>query len=126
MKTVLVIDDSSLLLQTIALLLKGAGYEVVLVSEPGRALSLCSDVNFDIVLCDICLSNSNETGFSSGMDLIWQIRDKFPKIPVIAMSGYVGQADLSKMKKLGVVGAIQKPFDADRLIEELGMVVNSQ
>lgn len=129
MKTVLVVDDSPLLLETISLLLGEGGFNVVLTQEPHRAIGLCKEIDFDVILCDLFMGQeSQELGqsVSSGMDLIWKILDTHPKIPVIAMSGIVDEDALEKMRRHGVAGAIQKPFGRDTLVEKIDSAIQDK
>ena len=50
MDTVLVVDDSIEVLETVSLLLESAGYSVVCTCEPARAIKLCHEIDFDAVL----------------------------------------------------------------------------
>lgn len=129
MKTILVIDDSPLILEMVSLILEDANFSVVSTQEAKRALQLCGEIKFDAILCDLCIAESDEASSNSvtgGLDIIWQILDKHPNIPIIAMSGKLERQDLGKMKRLGLCGAIQKPFTEDTLVRELKSVTSPQ
>jgi CheY-like chemotaxis protein len=128
MKTVLVVDDCLDVLDAVAVILDDAGYNVVCTLEPQRAVQLCREINFDIVLCDLYMEGFGEQNAKTqtgGFDLIWNICDEFPKVPIIAMSGIVGEQELQQMKNSGVTGVLRKPFDRDQLLDEVLEAINT-
>jgi CheY-like chemotaxis protein len=119
-KTVLVIDDCQELLESVSMILDDAGYNVVAAIEPQRALSLCDEIKFDVILCDLCLASDPSEPYTAslsiGLDAIWKLRDKYPGVPLVAMSGLMDDGHLSSITKLGLAGALGKPFDSETLL----------
>lgn len=129
MRTVLVIDDNLEVLETIAMILEEAGYNVVCCSEPHRAVSLCGEVNFDVVLCDLYIEDHRAGGtFSSlaGIEVMSSLSDQFPSLPIIAMSGMVGENTLQRMKNNGAVEVLAKPFAPEKLLRGLDYALGGQ
>ncbi len=120
MATVLLIDESLDSGSIISDILDKAGYNVVLTIEPARALELCSDINFDVILCDLCLREKPHKKAGSlltGMDTLWRLVDQNPKLPIVAMSKHLDQSTLEAIKKLGVFGAVSHPLESRNILE---------
>jgi len=105
--TVLVIEDEETVRTTVQRILNALGFEVVLAvdgregvesfaKEPGR---------FCLVLLDLTMPRLD------GAQVIGEIRQKNPQIPVVLMSGYSEQEATAHFSGKGLAGFIQKPFD---------------
>ena len=119
MHTILVIDDCSESLDTVCLMLQDAGYSVVPCAQAARVESMCREISFDMVICDIYMEGGPAAGGSSnlaGIQIIFSLHEAFPKIPIIAMSGWLEEEALQKMKKGGVTEVLSKPFTRDGLL----------
>ncbi len=129
METVLVIDDSQEVLDTVSMILDDEGYNVVLAMEPERAVALCNEIKFDAIVCDLFmfedLSEPDSGSITTGLDVIWRLRDTHPNVPIIAMSGHVEARVLERIKKMGVAGALQKPFGREDLIQAVSNAISS-
>lgn len=115
-KTVLVVDDSPLILDTVANMLELAGYRVLVEILPERAAEHCARTKVDVMLCDICW-DTQQTGKSItiGLDAILSCRRTNPKLPIVAMSGLLREEDLNALERFGVAGALTKPFQIEEL-----------
>ena len=126
-KTILVIDDCRELLESVSMILDDAGYNVVLAMEPERAFALCSEIKFDAIICDLYMfeniSEPESGSIATGLDVIWRLKEKFPTVPVIAMSGHVKAPLFERMQKMGVSGSLEKPFGRDQLLSVLEKVL---
>ena len=126
-KTVLVVDDCLDVLEVVALILDDAGFNVVCTAEPRRAMTLCEEVGFDVALCDLYIDDADgkHTTSIGGMDLIWRLRDRFPSMPVIAMSGVLREENLTNLKRNGIYGILSKPFDRQVLLQEVSSAIQA-
>lgn len=121
-RTILVIDDSQTTLDSLSLVLEDAGYNVVCCREPYRALQLCREIGFDAVICDVYMQAGASDKPSSGLagiDIIWSLSEEFPRIPIIAMSGYLEEEQLSRIRKANVAAVLSKPFGRTELLAAL-------
>lgn len=84
MINVIVIDDHIMLRDMICdTLSREKDFKVIgTASDAKDAVSLCDELNPDMVLMDICTEN-NSSGIAYGK----KIKEKYPKIKVIAMTG---------------------------------------
>src|SRR5436190_3983048 len=84
-KTVLVVDDHEPTRQTIARMLEAGGFTVRTATSGTDALDRLSRESdeIDIVLSDVTMPGMN------GIDLSYQIRETYPRLPVAIVSGDV-------------------------------------
>jgi PAS domain S-box-containing protein len=109
--TVLVVEDQAEVRKYTAVALGSYGYRVIQAETAAEALLLCEREHerIDLVLTDVVMPNM------SGGELSDRLRERWPGIKVLFMSGYTGDAILHH----GVLdqGAefIQKPFSPGEL-----------
>ena len=108
--TVLVVDDESSTRQTIARMLEAGGFRVEQVSSGAEALKRLASASagIDFVLTDVTMPGM------TGIDLSYQIRDQYPRIPVAIVSGDVSELERSVIARSDVP-FIKKPFHAESL-----------
>jgi PAS domain S-box-containing protein len=111
--TVLLVDDEEIIQLTAKALLKSFGFKV-LVAENGKdALSVLKKEKrvIDLVILDMNMPVMN------GYDCYYEIRKMSKDLPVILSSGFPQQEVLGSMKKDGLQGFLQKPFNKMELNE---------
>lgn len=79
-KSVLVVDDAPLLLETTAALLEDHGYLVTMAGSGAEALALLQDVRPDVIVCDLHMPEMD------GFAVIAAVRARDPRLPVIILS----------------------------------------
>lgn len=118
------IDDSRAVQRKVRLTLEAAGYRVVGLMEPMRALTALVRDRPKLVLMDISMPEVD------GYDLCKMIKQTSLKdVPVLMLTGRDGILDRMRARVVGASGYITKPFEADHLIAEVGKYVavgNSQ
>ena len=107
---ILVIDDETSILNTLEILLRGEGFEVVTQTSGNIALDSWDDLDPDIVLTDIRMP-----GFT-GMDVLSAVRDKDPQVPVILMTAQASLQSAIEAVNRGAFYYLQKPFSNDDLL----------
>ena len=109
-KTVLVVDDHEPTRQTIARMLEAGGFTVRTAENGIDALDRLSRESdeIDIVLSDVTMPGMN------GIDLSYQIRETYPRLPVAIVSGDVSELERSIIGRADVP-FIKKPFHAESL-----------
>ncbi len=108
---VLVIDDSIDVLQTLSDILGVAGYAVRTAPSAERALQILEGAAIDLVITDLRM------GGMGGMALIRRLRESWPDLPVIALSGFADATTVAQAFREGVVDFIAKPFTASEILE---------
>ncbi len=109
---VLIVEDNDEVAETTRQLLEFLGCAVKRVESGNAAvMRLERDArNFDLVLTDIVMP-----GGLSGIEVLGYVRDRFPELPVVLMTGY--SSELSKLSPDEIV--LLKPFSPQELDEAL-------
>lgn len=113
---ILIVDDNSRLIENTKLLLqRERRYKYIHTSGDGtnalRILKKYKDIQ--IVITDICMPKLD------GMSLTATIKNRWPHIEVIVMTGYISIETAVTAIKLGAYDYIKKPFDFSNLIHVL-------
>lgn len=113
---ILFVEDDSLSRRAFAQILRAAGYQVAEAQNGIEALEILTtgaevltEEGFDLVIVDFVLPGLH------GVNLIHQIRDKWPKMPIIVISGYLSDGS-GKVILEGFAEFIQKPIDPAALV----------
>ncbi len=114
MATILIVDDDELVLESLRLVLREAGYKVKSTSSPEKALAVLEKENVDLVITDLKMPTM------SGIELLERIKQRKPDCPVIMITAYATVETAVEAMKKGAIDYIMKPFSAD----ELELVVN--
>jgi DNA-binding NtrC family response regulator len=112
-KRVLIVEDNVSMLNTLAVFLQRAGYDVVAVAEFQRALQLIEDELFDMLVTDLDLPGG------TGMDLVLTARSLRPQMRSVLITGYSCSAIRKQVGALSLVEYFEKPFDPDDLVAAL-------
>ena len=117
MKTIMIVDDRPDDLQTMDMILKNEGYEVVTANDGEEALGQLEKTNIDLILIDIMMPNL------SGLDLLRILRKRIHQnIPVVLVSiKPEKEVDLSSVN-----GFVQKPFSPQSLIEAVNKTIGEK
>jgi DNA-binding response OmpR family regulator len=60
----------------------------------------------------------------SGVDLLREIRERHPELPIIVVTGRANNLDLTEIRELGVTDIVEKPWALKVLDEALGSLPN--
>ncbi len=121
-KHVLVADDEGKIRQIIRDVLRGKGCRVVVCKDGGEAIAelISSQAageagKFDLVISDIKMPDHN------GYEVFSAARKAYPGIPVILMTGfgYDPHHSIVRASQDGLQCVLFKPFQIDRLIDEV-------
>lgn len=101
---ILVIDDDRDICELVQLTLEGLGFDVLLAynGEDGLQLIRSRGKEIQLIFLDFAMPGL------SGVDVLERIKQEFPDVPVVIMSGYVN--DKSEVAALGATDVLQKPF----------------
>ena len=115
----LLVDDSLSVRRVLGRSLQRRGYEVFTARDGAEALELLLDLSFDGVITDL------EMPRMSGYELIEDLRNRASTrdTPVWVVTTRAGARHADLARRLGAVGYLAKPVDADLLIEQLEQVL---
>ncbi len=121
MKTVMVIEDDSAILELLGTVLSDAGYRPVLLATSCRVPDKVAKEKPDVVLLDILLQPKH------GMEVLASLSEMRAHPPVIMMSAAVrGVREMGRIARgLGAVDFIEKPFDIGDLLNRIELVAGS-
>ena len=112
MYNIIVIDDHKMLRDMISETLNTRGFNVVASSGNAKySVSLCKKFKPDLILMDICTENN-----SSGLAYSKIIKDNFPSVKIILMTGVPDLTFIDKAKANNVDSFIYKNISSDSLI----------
>ncbi|HEY0553832.1 MAG TPA: response regulator, partial [Thermoanaerobaculia bacterium] len=112
MLRVLILDDESIVVDTLAACLRLPGIELTTCMEIEAAEALLRCFNFDVVITDLSVS---QLGGLDGMRLVRFVTANFPDTAVYVLSGYVDQAVRDLCSVLGVTAVLEKSEGLTRL-----------
>lgn len=106
---ILVVDDETSVCHSVKKILSRKGYAVSDALNVEDAVKKISNNEFDLVITDLMMPKTN------GIELLQIIRDHYPELDVIMITGYASIESAVKATKLGAAGYIPKPFTPDEL-----------
>lgn len=118
---ILIIDDDIAVRTSLALLLKGAGNEVVTASNAIEAFGLVRTQKFRLVILD--LNFSIDTSGIEGMNLLKKIRDFDAELPIILITGWASIALAVQGMKLGANDFVNKPWSNEHLLQSVATLL---
>ncbi len=106
MAKILIVDDDEIIRDTLYELLS-ENYLCQTAETAEKAFARLEADTYDVVLTDISMPGL------SGLELLGQVRQKFPTTPVIMISGIGDQDHAQGLIKLGAFEFLLKPFSLD-------------
>lgn len=121
---ILIIDDDIAVRTSLILLLKSEGYQAEGAPLPGEALNIIKKQNPELIILD--LNFSIDTSGKEGLDLLENIKNVDPIVPVILITGW-GSIELAvKGMKLGANDFINKPWSNEHLLQSVKTLIDLQ
>jgi CheY-like chemotaxis protein len=114
-KIVLVVDDDSVIRQTIRDVLTRVGCVVELAENGEQGIALVTQRSYDLVLTDIHMPGKN------GYDVFLAAKTADPQRPILFMTGfgYDPSHTIIRARQEGLNAVLFKPFKVDHLLAEL-------
>jgi two-component system nitrogen regulation response regulator NtrX len=106
---VLVVDDDKYLLEVFKISLEVLDFEIEAISDSGKALSLISEKDFDLIFLDLKMQPID------GMQILKEVKKVKPETTDIIISGNSGLDDALKAVDLGAYHILQKPVQIKEL-----------
>lgn len=110
MSAVLIVDDEGNIRRMLSGLLEAEGYEPREAADGEEALRSVEDFEPEAVLLDLAMPKLG------GMDVLRTMRQRWPNIPVIMMSGRASLHDAVQATRLGALHFIEKPLTPEAVL----------
>ncbi len=117
---ILVVDDEDIVLESCQAVFELEGFEALLVPSADKALGAMKNNDFDLLLIDVKMPKKD------GMYLMRKIKEQWPDIPIIVMSGYYTTETIQEAIRMGAATFIAKPFEPDELIKIVRQVIEKE
>jgi CheY-like chemotaxis protein len=115
-KTLFIIEDDEQVLAMMRNYFEYLGYKIITASNGMEGLKMVSSEKYDLVITDIVMP------YVSGVGIITVIKEKMPKIPVIAITAYGKNPErLAAEKQADVV--LRKPFEMEKLKDHVAQLL---
>jgi two-component system, sensor histidine kinase len=118
---VLVIEDDRDLRHLYAQALEESGFAVVEAHNGLQAVEKASELRLDAIVTDLGLPGID------GYEVCRRLKKNgLSDVPIVAITGrYLAEADITRAFKEGCRSVLIKPFDLDRLSEDIRRVIDS-
>ena len=108
---VAVVDDEPRLAKVLGMLLRREGYEVSVFDDSRAFVAALAESTFDLVLTDLKMPGM------SGMQLASAIGAQNPKLRVLFITGFAGEADVDAVGVTARPAVLQKPISGEGLLD---------
>jgi CheY-like chemotaxis protein len=116
---VLVVDDSTVIRDLIAVNLELEGYDVLRAGDGLEALELVAAERPDLVTVDVVMPRLD------GFEMVERLRADpgTADIPVVMVTGRASAADRARGEEVGVDAYLTKPFEPAELVETVARLI---
>ena len=105
MPTVLIVDDEPNIRRMVGALLTAEGFEVREAADGNSGIARAEESEPDVVLLDLMMP-----GGPDGIAVLEKMRERYPDLPVVMMSGRAALGDAVRATKLGAAQFLEKPL----------------
>ena len=120
MPKILVVDDQRNMRTTLAIMLRGAGYEVEEAGDGVQGADLGGRGAYDLVLTDLRM------GSQDGIGVLRAVKESEANTQVIVMTAYGTIESAVEAMKLGAFDYIQKPFTEQELLVKVERAIDQR
>jgi two-component system nitrogen regulation response regulator NtrX len=110
MKSILIIDDEAGIRKTLGLILEDEGYRALSAEDAPTALELLEKEAVNIVFLDVLLPRMG------GLEALEKIREKYPFIEIVMISGHANMDMAVRAVKLGAFDFLEKPLSLEKVL----------
>lgn len=118
-KTVLIVDDSNSLRQTVKIALSSSGYAVIEAEDGKKALDLCDGRKIHLVISDVNMPNMD--GFTFVRAMKQKMAYKFT--PVIMLTTEASDDKKKQGQEAGAKAWVVKPFQPAQLLNAVTKLI---
>ncbi len=118
-KTILIVDDSMSMRQTLAIALRGVGYTVVEAQDGRDALNKLDGSKFNLIISDVNMPNLDGISFVRSAKQL----TNYKFTPIIMLTTEADETKKMEGKAAGVRAWIVKPFQPPTLLDAVAKLV---
>ncbi len=120
-ETILLVEDGDKLRDLAKLVLESLGYQVLAAMNGQEALKVYKSAErVDLVITDIMMPRMG------GEELMQELRKLNPDLKGLALTGYALKEEREKLKQVGIVDFIQKPFNIDTIADVIRRILDAE
>lgn len=108
MPSVLLVDDEANIRRMVGALLATEGYDVREAADGRSGIASATESEPDVALVDLMMP-----GDIDGVGVLTALRERYPELPVVMMSGKAGLHDAVRATRLGAFTFLEKPLTPD-------------
>ncbi len=118
-KTILFVDDSYSIRESVAFSLSEIGFEILKATDGKDALTYLDGRKIDLILTDLHMPKMN------GIELITNVRntDSYKRIPILLLTTETLKQKKLEAKRAGATGWLNKPFEKEKLFNVIRKVL---
>lgn len=116
--TVLTVDNSRMMREMLAMVLREAGFNVLQAEDGLDGLKVLEEAEPDVIITDINMPNLDGYGFIEGVRRDRRHRSR----PILVLSTESDPEKKGRARAAGATGWIVKPFKAESLIDAIRRV----
>lgn len=106
---VLIVDDDKWVRETLAEFIDLLGYQPIVATDGAEGLACLETEQVSLVIADIKMPAMD------GIEMMKRIKEKYPDLHVILVSGYQPDTSWDDLMKSGASDYITKPFNIDMI-----------
>jgi two-component system response regulator PilR (NtrC family) len=110
---VLVVDDEQSMRDLLAIMLRQAGYEVVVADGGEAAIETLKRDSFDLVVTDLRMRKAD------GLAVLKATKEISPRTVVLVVTAFASTETAVEAMKLGAYDYVTKPFKLDELLAKI-------
>jgi len=110
---ILIVDDQAGVRYLLEIIMKEAGHMVCTAQNGLEAVSSAVANRPDLIFMDVRMP------LMGGLEALERIKAQIPETDVIIMTAYPSEDTVNRVKKMGALCCITKPFDVDKIKELL-------
>ena len=109
---IIIVEDDAYVRNLVVKFAERFGMEVTATSSPTEVIELYKTTDYDIIISDMVMPEM------SGVELVSHLRDSYPDLRVLIITGYMNQPQLQKVMAKGLP-VLYKPFTQQNLLNML-------
>ena len=112
-KSILVIDDETMILDAIKIIFEDMGFTVQTTPDPIQGTEIAIAQDFDLILTDVRMPTRN------GAEVTEAVLAKKPNARILVITAYPNDPFAERAIKAGAVGLLKKPFEIAKILDFL-------